>query len=82
LLANKSLNTLVADAMASGTSIEGVDGLVNQMTKAVLERALEAEMTHEWSMSGGIRPVMVRGITLACGPVNLTLPYHTPATHM
>ena len=26
--------------------IDGTDGLLNQMTKAVLERALQAEMTH------------------------------------
>ena len=41
------IDALLADAMASGTPIEGVDGLVNTMTKAVLERALEVEMTHE-----------------------------------
>ncbi len=31
---------------AAGTPIEGTDGLLNQMTKAVLERALQTEMTH------------------------------------
>jgi transposase-like protein len=35
-----------ADAKATGTLIDGVNGLLNQMTKAVLERALQAEMTH------------------------------------
>ena len=37
---------MLADAKAAGTPIDGVDGLLNQMTKAVLERALQTEMTH------------------------------------
>jgi transposase-like protein len=41
------IDALLADAMASGTPIDGVDGLLNKMTKAVLERVLEAELTHE-----------------------------------
>jgi transposase-like protein len=40
-----TIDALLADAKAAGTPIEGVDGLLNQMTKAVLERALQAEMT-------------------------------------
>jgi putative transposase len=47
------IDALLADAEASGTPIEGVDGLLNQMTKAVLERALEAEMTHELGYERG-----------------------------
>jgi transposase-like protein len=38
------IDGLLADAKVAGTPIEGVDGLLNQMTKAVLERALQAEM--------------------------------------
>ena len=41
-----AIDALLADAQAAGTPIEGVGGLLNQMTKAVLERALQAEMTH------------------------------------
>lgn len=41
-----AIDALLADAKAAGTPIDGVDGLLNQMTKAVLERALQAEMTH------------------------------------
>src|SRR5689334_314062 len=41
-----AVDALLADAKAAGTPIDGVDGLLNQMTKAVLERALQAEMTH------------------------------------
>jgi putative transposase len=40
------IDALLADAKAAGTPIDGADGLLNQMTKAVLERALQAEMTH------------------------------------
>lgn len=40
-----AIDALLADANAAGTPIDGVDGLLNQMTKAVLERALAAEMT-------------------------------------
>src|SRR5829696_8255845 len=40
------IDSLLADAHAAGTPIDGVDGLLNQMTKAVLERALQTEMTH------------------------------------
>jgi putative transposase len=40
------IDALLTDAKAAGTPIDGTDGLLNQMTKAVLERALQAEMTH------------------------------------
>jgi putative transposase len=42
-----AISALVADAKRTGTPIDGVDGLLNQMTKAVIECALQAEMTHE-----------------------------------
>lgn len=47
------IDALLADAVASGTPIDGVDGLLNKMTKAVLERALEAELTHELGYDRG-----------------------------
>jgi putative transposase len=47
------IDALLADAEASGTPIDGVDGLLNKMTKAVLERALEAEMAHELGYGRG-----------------------------
>jgi putative transposase len=40
----EAIDALLADAQAAGTPIDGVDGLLNQMTKAVLERALQSEM--------------------------------------
>jgi putative transposase len=42
-----TIYALLADAKRTGTPIDGVDGLLNQMTKAVIECALAAEMTHE-----------------------------------
>lgn len=47
------IDALLADAEASGTPIDGVDGLLNKMTKAVLERALETEMAHELGYGRG-----------------------------
>ena len=42
--APEMIDALLRDAKATGTPVDGVDGLLNQMTKAVLERALQAEM--------------------------------------
>ena len=47
------IDALLADAQATGTPIDGVDGLLNKMTKAVIERALVAEMTHELGYERG-----------------------------
>ncbi len=44
-LSAESIDALIKDAKSSGTPLDGVDGLLNQMTKAVLERALQAELT-------------------------------------
>lgn len=55
-----AIDALLADAKASGTPIDGVDGLLNQMTKAVLERALQAEMTHHLGTSATTPPGMGR----------------------
>ena len=38
------IDALLVDAKSAGTPLDGVDGLLNQMTKAVLERALQLEM--------------------------------------
>jgi putative transposase len=47
------IDALLADAQASDTPLEGVDGLLNRMNKAVIERALEAEMTIELGYERG-----------------------------
>lgn len=44
-LSPDTIGALLADAKASGTPIDGADGLLNQLTKAVLERALAEELT-------------------------------------
>src|SRR5947199_4939510 len=48
-----TIDALLRDAKSSGTPIDGVDGLLNQMTKAVLERALQAEMTDHLGYEAG-----------------------------
>jgi putative transposase len=48
-----TIDALLADAQITGTPLDGVDGLLNQMTKAVIERALQAEMTHELGYQRG-----------------------------
>jgi putative transposase len=78
------INALLADAKAAGTPIDGVDGLLNQMTKAVLERALQTEMTHQLgydrddpagagsgnSRNGG----SVKTVSTTNGPVTIRVP--------
>jgi putative transposase len=44
LLSPSAIDALVADAEASGMGLDGARGLLNQLTKAVLERALQTEM--------------------------------------
>ena len=55
-----TIDALLKEAKSAGTPIDGVDGLLNQMTKAVLERALQAEMTDTWGMTPATRRVTVR----------------------
>ncbi|ORB65233.1 hypothetical protein BST47_14180 [Mycolicibacterium tusciae] len=40
------MDSLIKDAVKEGTTIDGADGLRNELTKAVLERALNSELTH------------------------------------
>jgi putative transposase len=44
LVSPEAVDRILADAEASGTSLDGPDGVLNQLTKAVLERALGVEM--------------------------------------
>lgn len=48
-----AIDSLLKDAKASGTPLDGADGLLNQMTKAVLERALEVEMSDHLGYDAG-----------------------------
>jgi transposase-like protein len=79
-----AIDALLAGAKAAGTPIDGVDGLLNQMTKAVLERALQAEMTHHLGYerddpsghgSGNSRNgSATKTVSTTNGPVTLTVP--------
>lgn len=79
-----AIDALLADAKAAGTSIDGVEGLLNQMTQAVLERALLSETTHHLgydrddpagagtgnSRNGSSR----KTVSTTSGPVTITVP--------
>jgi transposase-like protein len=52
-LSPTAIDALIADAESSGTPLDGVDGLLNRMTKAVLERSLELEMTDHLGYESG-----------------------------
>jgi hypothetical protein len=47
---------LLGKAQAEGAELLGPDGLLSQLTKAVLERALAGEMTGHWAMTSTTRP--------------------------
>jgi transposase-like protein len=83
-LGPSAIDALLADAKAAGTPIDGVDGLLNQMTKAVLERALQTEMTHHLGYdradpagagSGNSRNgSSTKTVSTTNGPVTITVP--------
>jgi putative transposase len=78
------IDALLADAQATGTPIDGVDGLLNRMTKAVIERVLAVEMTHELGYerddpagagSGNSRNgFSVKTVSTPNGPVTINVP--------
>jgi len=49
----ETLDSLIKDAVKSGTPIDGADGLLNELTKAVLERSLQTELTHHLGYEAG-----------------------------
>jgi putative transposase len=83
-LAPSAIDALLADAKAAGAPIDGVDGLLNQMTKAVLERALQTEMTHHLGYdrddpaghgTGNSRNgSSAKTVSTVNGPVTITVP--------
>lgn len=80
----ETLDSLIKDAVKSGTPIDGADGLLNQLTKAVLERALNSELTHHLGYeagdpagrgSGNSRDGMTpKTVTTVNGPVDIKVP--------
>jgi putative transposase len=53
MLSPEAIDGLLADAEAAGTAIDGPDGLLARMTKAVLERALDVEITDHLGYEAG-----------------------------
>ena len=84
LLPPAAVDALLAEAEASGTPIDGPDGLLAQMTKAVLERALDVEIADHLGYehgdpaghgSGNSRNGHGRKTVLTtAGPVDLEVP--------
>jgi len=78
------IDALLADAKITGTPLDGVDGLLNQMTKAVIERALAAEITHDLGYEredpAGVGPGNSRNgfatktIATTNGPITIDVP--------
>ena len=50
---SSTIDALLKDVKAAGTPIDSVDVLLNQMTKAVLERDLQAELTDHLGYNAG-----------------------------
>lgn len=78
------IDALLDDAQSSGTPLEGPDGLLNRLTKAVLERALVEEMTDHLGYESGDRDGAGSGnsrngsgrktVSTVHGPVELQVP--------
>ena len=80
----EALDSLIADAVKSGTPIDGADGLLNELTKAVLERSLQAELTHHLGYEAGDpagrgsgnsrNGATTKTVTTGNGPVEIAVP--------
>lgn len=83
-LSPEAIDGLLAEANDSGTSVDGAEGLLHQMTKAVLDRAMQAEMTTHLGYASGDPAGAGTGnsrngsgkktVSTANGPVELTVP--------
>ncbi|WP_198588121.1 transposase, partial [Geodermatophilus chilensis] len=84
MLSPQAIDGLLADAEAAGTAIDGPDGLLARMTKAVLERALDVEIAdhlgYETGDPAGIGSGNSRNghgrktVHTTAGPVELEVP--------
>ena len=80
----EALDSLIADAVKSGTPVDGADGLLNELTKAVLERSLQAELTHHLGYEAGDpagrgsgnsrNGATTKTVTTVNGPVEIAVP--------
>jgi putative transposase len=83
-LSPATIDSLIKDAQAAGTPLDGADGLLNQMTKAVLDRVLQAEMTGHLGYESGDPAGRGTGnsrngkttktVSTMNGPVNIEVP--------
>lgn len=84
LVSPETIDRLLADAEASGMPLDGADGLINQLTKAVIERAMGAEMDDHLGYvkgdpsgngSGNSRNGHYgKTVTTTAGPVHIRVP--------
>ena len=68
----ESVRELVCAARASGTALTGPGGLLKQLTKMVVEAALDEEMSEHLGYDKG-RPSVVTGVTPATGNTDRVL---------
>jgi putative transposase len=79
-----AIDALLEEMKESGTPLDGVDGLLNRMTRAVLERALGAELTEHLGYEKGDPAGSGTGnsrngyglktVSTASGPVQIQVP--------
>ncbi|MCY0924356.1 MULTISPECIES: IS256 family transposase [unclassified Streptomyces] len=84
VLSPEAIDALVADARDSGVPLDGRDGLLGQMMKAVVERALRAEMADHLGYEAGDPAGRGSGnnrngsygktLTTTAGPVEIDVP--------
>jgi putative transposase len=53
MFTSETLDSLIKDAVKSGNPIDGANGLLNELTKAVAERAAQMELTHHLGYEPG-----------------------------
>jgi transposase-like protein len=68
---------LLAQAREQGIDLVGPDGLLNRLTKNVLETALEAEMDEHFGSRNGTR---TKTVLTEIGPVEIEMPRDTGST--
>src|SRR5215207_2289361 len=84
VFAPEAIDRLLADAAETGTPLDGQDGLINQLTRAVIERALGAELDDHLGYvkgdpAGNGSPNSRNGsypktVTTSSGPVRIAVP--------
>ena len=68
MVSDEVVEAVVSDAAAGGVDLLGPDGVLAELTKRILERALAEEMTEHLGYEPGDPMVMVR-VTTVTGPL-------------